>query len=54
MLAGWREGNMLSVHDLTIVVAANTPKTHSCNVLPNTESMVDGSDGSAVAKTDSD
>jgi len=34
MFAGWREGNMLSVHDLTIVV--------------------DGSDGSAVAKTDRD
>ena len=34
MFAGWREGNMLLVHDLTIAV--------------------NGSDGSADAKTDRD
>ena len=45
---------MLSVPDLKIVVGTNTPTTHFCTVLSNTGSVVDVSDGTAVAKTDGD
>ena len=44
--------NMLSVRDLKIVVDTNTPTTHFCTVLSNTGSVVDVSDGTAVAETD--
>lgn len=46
--------NMLSVRDLMIVVDTNTPTTHFCTVLSNTGSVVDVSDGTAVAETDGD
>jgi len=44
--------NMLSVRDLMIVVDTNTPTTHFCTVLSNTGSVVEVSDGTAVAETD--
>ena len=43
---------MLSVRDLMIVVDTNTPTTHFCTVLSNTGSVVEVSDGTAVAETD--
>ena len=46
--------NMLSVRDLMIVVDTNTPTTHFCTGLSNTGSVVDVSDGTAVAETDGD
>ena len=46
--------NMLSVRDLMIVVDTNAPTTHFCTVLSNTGSVVDVSDGTAVAETDGD
>ena len=46
--------NMLSVRDLMIVVDTNTPTRHFCTVLSNTGSVVDVSDGTAVAETDGD
>ena len=46
--------NMLGVRDLIIVVDTATPTTHFCTVLYNTGSVVDVSDGTAVAETDDD
>ena len=46
--------NMLSVRDVIIVTDTNTPTTHLCNVLSNTGSVVDVSDGTAIAETDTD
>ena len=46
--------NMLNVRDLIIVMDTNTPTTNFCTVLSNTGSVVDVSDGTAVAETDSD
>ena len=46
--------NMLSVRDLMIVVDTNTPTRHFRTVLSNTGSVVDVSDGTAVAETDGD
>jgi len=46
--------NMLNVRDLIIVMDTNTPTTHFCTVLSNTGSVVDVSDGTAVAETDGD
>ena len=46
--------NMLNVRDLIIVMDTNTPTTSFCTVLSNTGSVVDVSDGTAVAETDSD
>tara|TARA_R100001463_G_scaffold7287_1_gene23041 strand:- start:12 stop:275 length:264 start_codon:yes stop_codon:yes gene_type:complete len=45
---------MLNVRDLIIVMDTNTPTTHFCTVLSNTGSVVDVSDGTAVAETDGD
>jgi len=46
--------NMLDVRDLIIVRDTNVPTTSFCTVLSNTGSVVDVSDGTAVAETDSD
>jgi hypothetical protein len=46
--------NMLAVRDLMIVCDTNTPTTHLVNVLSNTGSVVDVSDGTAVVETDGD
>jgi hypothetical protein len=45
---------MLDVRDLIIVADTATPTTHFCTVLSNTGSVVDISDGTAVAETDGD
>ena len=46
--------NMLAVRDLIIVVDTNTPTTNFVNVLSNTGTVVDVSDGTAVVETDGD
>lgn len=46
--------NMLGVRDLVIVHDTNTPTTNFVTVLSNTGSVVDVSDGTAVAETDGD
>jgi hypothetical protein len=46
--------NMLDVRDLIIVRDTNVPTTNFCTVLSNTGSVVDVSDGTAVAETDGD
>ena len=46
--------NMLDVRDLIIVRDTNVPTTSFCTVLSNTGSVVEVSDGTAVAETDSD
>tara|TARA_R100001443_G_C3329094_1_gene171905 strand:+ start:375 stop:638 length:264 start_codon:yes stop_codon:yes gene_type:complete len=46
--------NMLTVRDLIIVCDTNTPTTNFCTVLSNTGTVVDVSDGTAVAETDGD
>jgi len=46
--------NMLAVRDLVIVCDTNVPTTNFVNVLSNTGSVVDVSDGTAVAETDGD
>jgi|TARA_B100001093_G_scaffold361629_1_gene346366 hypothetical protein len=45
---------MLNIRDLIIVMDTNTPTTSFVSVLSNTGSVVDVSDGTAVAETDSD
>ena len=45
---------MLSVRDLIIVRDSNVPSTNFCNVLSNTGSVVDVSDGTVVVETDGD
>ena len=46
--------NMLDVRDLIIVRFTTVPTTNFCTVLSNTGSVVDVSDGTAVAETDGD
>tara|TARA_R100000700_G_C3157301_1_gene134242 strand:+ start:89 stop:352 length:264 start_codon:yes stop_codon:yes gene_type:complete len=46
--------NMLDVRDLIIVRDTNVPTTSFVSVLSNTGTVVDVSDGTAVAETDSD
>ena len=46
--------NMLGVRDVIIVADTNTPTTSFVSVLSNTGSVVDVSDGTAIAETDSD
>lgn len=46
--------NMLAVRDLVIVHDTNAPTTNFVTVLSNTGSVVDVSDGTAVAETDTD
>ena len=45
---------MLNVRDLIIVQDTNVPTTNFVTVLSNTGSVVDVSDGTAVAETDGD
>ena len=46
--------NMLAVRDLIMVHDTNTPTTNFVTVLSNTGTVVDVSDGTAVAETDGD
>jgi hypothetical protein len=46
--------NMVAVRDLIIVCDTNVPTTNFCTVLSNTGTVVDVSDGTAVAETDGD
>lgn len=46
--------NMLAVRDVIIVVDTNTPTTSFVNVLSNASGVVDVSDGTAIAETDTD
>ena len=46
--------NMLAVRDVILVVDSNTPTTHFVNVLSNTGTVVDVSDGTAIGETDGD
>jgi len=46
--------NMLAVRDLIIVCDTNTPTTNFVNVLSNTGTVVDVSNGTAVVETDAD
>ena len=46
--------NMLDVRDLIIVRDTNVPTSNFCTVLSNTGTVVDVSDGTAVAETDGD
>lgn len=46
--------NMLAVRDLIIVCDTNVPSTNFVNVLSNTGTVVDVSNGTAVVETDSD
>ena len=45
---------MLSVRDVIIVCDTNTPTTNFVNVISNTGTVVDVSDGTAIAETDGD
>ena len=46
--------NMLAVRDVIVVVDSNTPTTNLVNVLSNTGTVVDVSDGTAIVETDGD
>lgn len=46
--------NMLGVRDVIIVTDTATPTTSLVNVLSNTGSVVDVSDGTAIVETDTD
>tara|TARA_R100001510_G_scaffold57773_1_gene67665 strand:+ start:3195 stop:3458 length:264 start_codon:yes stop_codon:yes gene_type:complete len=46
--------SMLNVRDLIIVMDTNVPTTNFCTVLSNNGTVVDVSDGTAVAETDGD
>lgn len=46
--------NMLAIRDVIVVVDTATPTTHFVNVLSNTGTVVDCSDGTAIAETDTD
>ena len=46
--------NMLAVRDVIIVADTNVPTTNFVTVLSNTGSVVDVSDGTAIAETDGD
>tara|TARA_Y100000310_G_scaffold86464_1_gene83352 strand:- start:14193 stop:14459 length:267 start_codon:yes stop_codon:yes gene_type:complete len=46
--------DLLQVRDVIIVCDTSTPTTHFVNVLSNASSVVDVSDGTAIAETDSD
>ena len=46
--------NILIVRDLMIVIDTAAPTAHFWTVLSNTGTVVDVSDGTAVAETDSD
>ena len=46
--------NMLGVRDVIIVADTNTPTTNLVSVRSNSAGVVDVSDGTAIAETDSD
>ncbi len=46
--------DVLSVRDVIIVNDTATPTTHQCIVLSNASGVVDLSDGTAIAETDTD
>ena len=46
--------NILAVRDVILVADTNTPTTHFVTVLSNTGTVVDVSDGTAIAETDGD
>ena len=46
--------NMLKIRDIIYVKDTNSPTTHQVNVLSNTGSVVDVSDGTAIVETDGD
>ena len=46
--------NMLAVRDVILVADTNTSTTHFVTVLSNTGTVVDVSDGTAIAETDGD
>jgi len=46
--------NMLAVRDVIIVVDTATPTTSFVNVLSNASGVVDVSDGTSIAETDTD
>ena len=46
--------SVLSVRDVIIVCDTNTPTTNLVSVLSNSSGVVDVSDGTAIAETDSD
>ena len=46
--------DLLQVRDVIIVCDTNAPTTHFVSVLSNASSVVDVSDGTAIAETDSD
>jgi hypothetical protein len=46
--------NMLSVRDVIIVADTNAPTTSFVSVLSNASGVVDVSDGTAIAETDTD
>ena len=45
---------LLNVRDIIFVVDSNTPTLHIVSVLSNASGVVDVSDGTAIAETDSD
>mgnify|MGYP003627566603 FL=1 len=45
---------LLNVRDIIFVVDSNTPTLHIVSVLSNASGVVDISDGTAIAETDSD
>jgi len=46
--------NMLAVRDVIIVADTNTPTTNLVSVLSNAAGVVDVSDGTSIAETDTD
>lgn len=46
--------DLLQVRDIIFVCDTNTPTTHLVSVLSNASGVVDVSDGTAIAETDSD
>jgi len=46
--------DLLKVRDIMFIVDSNTPTLHIVSVLSNASGVVDISDGTAVAETDSD
>jgi len=46
--------NMLSVRDVILVIDTNVPSSNLVNVLSNTGTVVDVSDGTAIVETDGD
>ena len=46
--------DLLNVRDIMFIVDSNTPTLHIVSVLSNASGVVDISDGTAIAETDSD